>query len=126
MKVLVDSHVILWWLASPKLLKAEALATLELTENEIFISAASWWELAIKRALKRLQFDPRALGKFLDRGQVQRLPITCDHAEAAGSLPRHHGDPFDRMLAAQARLEGLVLMTRDEVFELYDIPLFRA
>ena len=126
MKLLADTHVLLWWLASPNTLRTEALEALERTENEIFVSAASWWELAIKRALKRLHADTQALAKFLDRGRVQRLPITFEHAEVAANFPSHHADPFDRMLLAQAQVEGLVLMTRDKMFEQYQVPLFRA
>ncbi len=126
MKLLLDSHVILWWLANPRALRAEALDKLELTENELFVSAASWWELGIKRALQRLRFDMDALAKFLDRGNAYRLSVTFAHAEMAANLPAHHSDPFDRMLAAQARAEDLVLMTRDKVFDLYEVPVIRA
>jgi PIN domain nuclease of toxin-antitoxin system len=116
----------LWWLAKPASLKEEALDRLELSENELFVSAATWWELGIKRALQRLRFDIDALGKLLDKANATRLAITFAHAEAAALLPPHHGDPFDRMLAAQTLAEGLVLMTRDRVFEAYRIPIFPA
>jgi PIN domain nuclease of toxin-antitoxin system len=126
LKVLLDSHVILWWLAKPGALKADALDALESTQNELFVSAATWWELGIKRALQRLRFDLDAMKKLLDRAEASRLPVTFDHAERAAALPPHHSDPFDRMLAAQATDEGLVLMTRDKAFEPYNIPIFRA
>jgi PIN domain nuclease of toxin-antitoxin system len=125
-KLLLDSHVILWWLARPKALKKDALDKLELSENELFVSAASWWELGIKRALQRLQFDIDALAGFLDRANAHRLSVTFAHAESAATLPLHHSDPFDRMLAAQTLAEGLVLMTRDRAFEPYRIPIFPA
>ena len=126
MKLLLDSHVILWWLAKPGTLKKDALATLESSESELFVSAATWWELGIKRALKRLRFDTDALAKLLDRANATRLHISFAHAEDAANLPLHHADPFDRMLAAQTLAEGLVLMTRDRVFEAYNIPIFAA
>ena len=126
MKLLLDSHVILWWLAKPGALKKDALEKLELSENELFVSAASWWELGIKRALQRLQFDIDALAGFLDRANATRLSVTFAHAQAAATLPPHHSDPFDRMLAAQTLEEGLVLMTRDQAFGPYRIPIFPA
>jgi len=125
-KLLLDSHVILWWLAKPGALKKDALEKLELSENELFVSAASWWELGIKRALQRLQFDIDALAGFLDRANATRLSVTFAHAQAAATLPPHHSDPFDRMLAAQTLEEGLVLMTRDQAFGPYRIPIFPA
>ncbi len=124
MKVLLDSHVILWWFGQPRELAQQALEALELPDNELYVSAASWWELAIKRALQRLRFDAAGVSEKLEQANARRLEITFAHAEFAAALPLHHSDPFDRMLAAQALSEGLVLMTRDKSFAPYNVPVF--
>jgi len=86
---------------------------------ELFISAASWWELSIKRSLGRLDIDLAASREALEARQVAMLPVTFDHAEAAATLPSLHRDPFDRMLVAQAFAEQLVLLTRDSQLASY-------
>jgi PIN domain nuclease of toxin-antitoxin system len=91
----------------------------------VFVSVASAWELAIKASLGRLRMPPN-LEEALDRKGYQRLGISFAHAAVAGALPRHHGDPFDRMLIAQAQSEGLTLVTRDRVFSAYGIPVLKA
>ena len=126
MKLLLDSHVVLWWFARPEGLRKQALTAVESVENELFVSAASWWELAIKRSLKRLSFDQVAISNLLDRANARRLAITFDHAESAAALPNHHADPFDRMLVAQALAEDLTLLTRDKELARYGVPLLRA
>lgn len=118
MKLLLDSHIFLWWAgADPRLGKrAESL----LAENrDIFVSAASWWELAIKQVLGRLRFDIGATSSELQKRGVRFLTVTFEHAEAAGALPAFHGDPFDHMLVAQASFEGLTLLTRDKKLKAY-------
>jgi PIN domain nuclease of toxin-antitoxin system len=87
----------------------------------VLVSAASAWEIAIKAALGRLAFPLDRLEGVLAQMGVMPLPITLAHAVAAGGLPRHHDDPFDRMLVAQARLEGLVLVTEDAALARYDV-----
>jgi PIN domain nuclease of toxin-antitoxin system len=125
-KVLLDSHIILWWLTNPAKLRKQALSVLVADETDLFVSAASWWELSIKRALGRLRFDAAGVLAKLAQGRVSKLDVTFDHAEHAAGLPAHHSDPFDRMLAAQALSEGLVLMTRDRAFELYGVATMQA
>jgi PIN domain nuclease of toxin-antitoxin system len=125
-KVLLDSHVILWWFGQPRELAGQALEALELPDNEIYVSAASWWELGIKRALGRLRFDVAEVSEKLEQANARRLPITFLHAERAAALPAYHGDPFDRMLAAQALSEGLIVMTRDKSFVPYNVPILPA
>jgi PIN domain nuclease of toxin-antitoxin system len=93
--------------------------------NEVFVSAATVWELAIKRALNKLRL-PGDLPREIITSGFTALAVSMDHALAAGALPAHHNDPFDRMLIAQARLETLTLVTHDARFAAYDVPLLRA
>lgn len=88
------------------------------------VSAATAWEIAIKHALGRLDFPIERFVEFAQSMGFELLPITARHALAAGALPRHHEDPFDRMLIAQARTEGATLMTSDRKFPLYEVALF--
>jgi PIN domain nuclease of toxin-antitoxin system len=92
-------------------------------EAPIFVSAASFWEAAIKRARGRLAFNEVALVKAVVESGMRQLSITTEHALAAGDLPRHHDDPFDRMLVAQALAEGLTVISSDSQFRLYDVGL---
>ena len=126
MKVLLDSHVVLWWLTSSAKLRKSAFAILNSDEAELFVSAASWWELSIKRALGRLSFDATAVLVKLAQANVIKLDVTFVHAERAAGLPAHHSDPFDRMLAAQALSESCTLMTRDAALALYGVATVAA
>lgn len=117
MKFLLDTHILLWAAGMPALLSEEARALLEDAANELIFSAASLWEVAIKRGLGRSDFllDPRVLRRgLLDNGYAE-LPITGEHAVAIDKLPRIHRDPFDRILIAQASVEGFTLLTADQV-----------
>jgi len=87
---------------------------------------ASIWEAAIKRAVGKLRFETMTLLDALSRGGIRVLPITAEHALAAGDLPRHHDDPFDRMLVAQAVAEGLTLITRDSRLRSYEVAIVEA
>jgi PIN domain nuclease of toxin-antitoxin system len=122
---LLDTHVFLWWLERPRSLSPEAQEALAAPENTILVSVASAWELAIKAALGHLRF-PFDVETTLDRCGFQKLGISFAHAACAGSLPRHHGDPFDRMLIAQSQSDGLTLLTRDRAFSAYGIPILQA
>lgn len=112
MKVLLDTHVFLWWNGKPELILPPLRAAIANPGNEIFVSAASVWEIAIKRALRKLDFA-RSIVEAVAGHRFQLLPVTGEEAERAGDLPRHHDDPFDRLLVAQALLEDLVLGTQD-------------
>ncbi len=124
MRLLLDTHVLLWWLADDPALSEQARQLIA-NEPEVFVSAASAWEIAIKRALGKLE-APEDLLEVLDTGGIVRLPIDFEHAITAAALPRHHDDPFDRMLVAQAQREGLALMTSDARIARYAVAVLPA
>ena len=93
-------------------------------DNKVFVSAVTAWEIAIKHALGRLKFPLDRFDDVMLRMGFDVLPILATHAIAAGGLPRHHDDPFDRMLIAQARIEGLTLVSSDQAVARYDVPIF--
>jgi PIN domain nuclease of toxin-antitoxin system len=120
MGVLLDTHVLLWAvLNDPRLSDAQARA---ITESDVYLSAASVWEIGIKRALGKLDV-PEDLFDVAANAGCRPLAITWGHAMAASALPRHHSDPFDRMLIAQARCEGVRLASSDTKLAAYDIDL---
>lgn len=118
---LADTHVILWSIADDKRLSSKYREILD-SDAIVFASAASVWEIAIKRAIGKLE-APDNLAALLPRMRFLPLNVTTEHAQAVASLPLHHGDPFDRLLIAQARLEGLTLMTVDPRFPHYGVAL---
>lgn len=125
MKLLLDTHILLWAAGEPERLSAATKALIEDPEHQLVFSAASLWEVAIKRALGRPDFvtDPRLLRRgMLDNGYTE-LSITSEHALAVDSLPQLHRDPFDRILVAQATVEGMVLVTADPVVMSYPGPI---
>ncbi len=123
MRLLLDTHVVLWWLGgSPDL--ADELAELLRTEPDVFVSAASVWEAAIKQASGKLAGPPDL--PELMRSDFAELDVTGRHTIEAARLPPLHRDPFDRVLVAQARLEGLTLVTRDAAVRAYDVPVMPA
>lgn len=124
MRLLVDSHVALWWLEGNDALGATCTADLE-AADEVFFSAVTPWELGIKRSLGKLRF-PDGLVDALQAAGFVGLPIAVSHAVSASELPPHHRDPFDRMLVAQARAEALTLVTADRTLEPYDVQLLDA
>jgi PIN domain nuclease of toxin-antitoxin system len=123
-RLLLDSHAALWWLADDPQLGADCRRHIESADVVVF-SAVTPWELGIKRALGKVDF-PGAFGDALvDSGFVE-LAVSALHAERAAMLPPHHRDPFDRMLVAQAQLEELVLVTADRSLRPYDVELLDA
>ena len=125
MNLLLDTHLLLWWLdASPDLSDAERKAIAD-PGNLIVVSAAVIWEVRIKQALGKLEIPADFYPVVKNQG-FEFLSITADHAYAAGGLPMHHRDPFDRMIIAQARLEKLRVMTRDDIFSRYDVSIFAS
>lgn len=128
MKLLLDTHLLLWAAGEPERLSPEALALLDAPENELVFSAASLWEITIKRGLGRSDFkvDPRLLRRGLLDNGYSELPIASEHAVAIDSLPPIHKDPFDRILVAQATVEGITLLTADELVAQYPGPVRRV
>lgn len=124
MNLLLDTHVLLWWLQGEGVAE-QARTIISDPANLVAVSAASIWEISIKAALGKLHTDADIGVEALQSG-FEPLPISFEHAMAAGSLPDHHRDPFDRMLIAQANLEGLVLATRDPVFGMYEVAVLSA
>jgi PIN domain nuclease of toxin-antitoxin system len=122
--LLLDTHVVLWWLDGSRLGDA-VLEKIADPGELVVVSTASIWEAAIKTALGKLE-TPEALGRVVVDEGFERLPITFEHAERAGALPAHHRDPFDRMLVAQALTEGLTLVTHDPAFDPYGLDLLRV
>ncbi|MEM8628325.1 MAG: type II toxin-antitoxin system VapC family toxin [Pseudomonadota bacterium] len=120
MRVLLDTHVLLWALGNDPRLKAQHRDLLSSEAHDVFVSAATLWEIAIKRALGKLT-APEDLQDVLLAAGCRPLPITWAHAEAAGALPPKHADPFDRLLVAQARVESLTLATADASIVAYDV-----
>lgn len=125
MRLLLDTHALLWAVSDPDELTERARDVLRDGRNEVLGSAASVWEIAIKRSLGRLT-APDDLGPVLAAASFDPLPISLEHAILAGSLPPHHRDPFDRMLIAQAQLGSLTIVTRDARFVRYGVQLLEA
>lgn len=126
MKLLLDSDAFLWWLAEDSRLGAEARHAVADPSSTVHVSAATIWELSIKAALGKLDLDGADLAEEIGENDFLELPITARHAATAATLPRHHGDPFDRMLIAQAQVEGLTLITRDPAFRAYGVTIVPA
>jgi len=125
LKLLLDTHLLLWAAGQPERLPPSARETLEDPSNELMFSPASLWEIAIKHSLGRADFqvDPRLLRRgLIDNGYLE-LPITSEHAVAVDLLPAIHKDPFGRLLLAQAMVEGLALLTADPVLARYPGPV---
>lgn len=125
MKLLVDTHLLLWAASAPDKLPAAARDLIDDSENSLLFSVASIWEIAIKRGLGRDDFkvDPRLLRRGLLDNGYEELAISSEHAVSVDSLPPIHRDPFDRLLIAQATVEGIILLTADEHVGDYPGPI---
>jgi PIN domain nuclease of toxin-antitoxin system len=124
-RLLLDTHALIWWLQSGDELTEAARDAVGSPRSEVIVSAASIWEASIKRAKGRLQ-APSDLSRWVRSEGFVELSVGFEHAELAGALPWHHADPFDRLIIAQARIEGLTIVTRDKAFEAYGVPLLGA
>ncbi len=120
-RLLLDTHVFLWWRGEPSKLSSKVRSSIA-TADIVFVSAVSAWEAAIKTSLGRLELPDTIEAGVLASG-FEKLVITFSHAERAGNLPPHHRDPFDRMLVAQAQAEGLTLVTHDRLLEPYEVEI---
>ena len=126
MRLLLDTHTLLWWLLDDRRLSASARAAIEATANVTFVSAASAWEIAIKAAKGKLRLPPQAKSRInseMARGGFIELAVTWSHAFAVRDLNGPHLDPFDRLLIAQSRIEGLTMVTNDRVMRRYQVDL---
>lgn len=124
MRLLLDTHILLWWLADDSALREADRAAIRDPASAVFVSAATAWEIAIKCALGKLAFPTGELPQLLVAEGFEPLGIELRHAIAAGALPPHHHDPFDRMLVAQAQIEGLTIMTIDPMIRRYAIAVY--
>jgi PIN domain nuclease of toxin-antitoxin system len=125
MKLLLDTHLLLWAAGEPRRLPKQARILIDNPDNELLFSAASLWEVVIKRGLGRKDFavDARLLRRGLLDNGYSELPIVSDHVVAIDSLPPIHKDPFDRILVAQATVEGVTLLTNDSLVSQYPGPI---
>lgn len=120
MSLLLDTHVLLWWLEGDARLGAATTELIAEPHREVMVSAASVWEIAIKQSIGKLELSIDVVEQLRDQS-FGELPVRVVHAVEAGSLPSHHRDPFDRMLVAQARLEDLTIVTADPAIGAYDV-----
>jgi PIN domain nuclease of toxin-antitoxin system len=125
MRLLLDTHILLWSLADPRRLSEAARDAIEADENEVLFSAVSIWEIAIKAEALRAEFgvDPATIIGAARESRFDELPITAEHAAAVAALPPHHKDPFDRLLVAQALTEPARLLTADKALSAYSNDL---
>ena len=129
MRLLLDTQVWLWMVVAPERLSPAARRLVASEDNELILSAASSWEIAIKHALGKLQLPgkPEALApQWMERTGVTQLAVLHRHALHVASLPPHHRDPFDRLLIAQAQVEDVAVLTADAHFERYEVSVKRA
>lgn len=125
LRLLLDTNVLLWLLTEPEHLSSNALEAIENSANAVYVSVVGVWEISIKAAKGKLQTPPD-LEMALKQQRFDTLPVTLQHVLAVESLPDHHGDPFDRMLVAQAQAEGLTLVTSDRAMRRYPIAVMPA
>jgi PIN domain nuclease of toxin-antitoxin system len=127
MKLLLDSHTLIWALDSPDNLGAQARELLKDKSNELFISSGTIWEIAIKVGLGKLTLS-MPFKNWMRRGitglEISVLPITIEHADMQAKLPEYHGDPFDRLLVGQSQVENIPILTKDSHLTKYGIDIF--
>jgi len=124
-RLLLDTHALLWALENPSLLKAETRAAIERARTPVLVSAASAWEIGVKLSVGKLR-APLDLTQQLRDKRFTPLPVSVEHGLRVSELPLLHRDPFDRLLVAQAQLEGLTIVTRDPRIAAYDVETLAA
>lgn len=124
-RLLLDTHVLLWWLAHDPALGSAAYQAIRDARNDVYVSAATTWEASIKKALGKLE-APDDLDRIVEEERFLKLPISLYHGQVAGLLPPYHRDPFDRMLVAQAQAEGLTVVTADRNIPRYGVRTLPA
>ena len=133
--MLMDTSTLIWWAGGHAALGPQAAAAIEEQGNAIFVSAVTSWEISIKRTIGKFGPVPDAdidhrrgsdVEWWMEQGLFEELPVSPRHGHVAGALPVHHRDPFDRLLVAQAQVEGLVLLTPDAALRNYDVPVIDA
>src|SRR5690606_1057997 len=125
MNLLLDTHTLIWYITDNQRLPAKTRSLIELPENICFVSLATYWEMAIKNSLGRLDFKKPIMTIFeiVEQSGFEILPVNVNHILKATSLPFHHYDPFDRMIIGQAIAENLSVITKDEKFPKYEVSL---
>lgn len=126
MRLLLDTHALLWWVTDDARLSKGAADAIADPASVVHISPVSVWEISIKARLGRVDWNDLDPNELAAAGPFVELPVRIPHGWRAGDLPRHHDDPFDRMLIAQAQLEDLTIVSRDRAFALYDVKVIEA
>lgn len=123
MAFLLDSHTFLWFVAGDKQIPVSVRDKIKDINQSCFLSAASLWEITIKHQIGKLDLDISLaeLFDYVDRNQIEIIPITCEHLLTLSDLPNHHNDPFDRLIISQAIAEDLIVITRDKLFKKYKV-----
>jgi len=121
-RLLLDTNALIWWLEGSRRLSRSAVDAIEDVSNEVHVSAASAWEISTKARLGKLRFAGSLVAR-LEKYDARPLAVSVEHGWAAGSLPAIHGDPFDRILIAQAQIEELVVVTADSMFARYGVAV---
>ena len=122
---MLDTHAFLWWLGDDPRLGPKARGLIANANNQIFVSAATAWEISIKKSIGKLE-APDDLDTVAEEEGFEKMPISFFHGERAGDLPQHHRDPFDRMLVAQSQAEGLEIITADDAIARYAVKIISA
>lgn len=125
MKLLLDTHAFLWWLNDDHELGPSARRAIESVDSLVYVSAATAWEIALKRANSKLE-APGEIREWIEESAFSDLPVEVEHAVASADLPWHHKDPFDRLLVAQARIEEMTLVTHDDEIRRYEVSILDA